>query len=158
LAAWLLDRHGEDPDQVEVAADRWAESLMLSNDERGGMRRALDLYDTLVNGWQSLGVAMQKRLAAKPDFTQAVHLLQATDRQAFVDVRRRVIELSQTGLAPEPLIDGADLIAMGMRPGPLFSRVLEAVYDAQLEGSVLEKSAALALAKAVAATPPTSGT
>ena len=152
LAAWLLDRYGQNDEHLEETADRWADGLVLSNEERGGMKRAMELFNTLMTNWPSLGVAMQKRLAAKPEFTQAVHLLQATDRQIFVDVRRRVIDLSQTGLAPTPLIDGSDLIAMGMRPGPLFSRILESVYDAQLEGSIIDKKAALALARAVATT------
>jgi poly(A) polymerase len=36
-------------------------------------------------------------------------------------------------LLPPPLIDGNDLIAAGYRPGPLFSEILEAVRDEQLE-------------------------
>jgi poly(A) polymerase len=158
LAGWMIDRHGVQNDEMDDIAERWANALMLSNEERGAMCRTLDFYQTLLSGWASLGVAMQKRLAAKPDFNQAVLLLQATDRQMFVDVRRRVIDLSQTGLAPAPLIDGSDLIAIGMMPGPVFSRVLEAVYDAQLEGSVADKASAMALAKAVAQTPPSAGT
>jgi len=37
-------------------------------------------------------------------------------------------------LKPPPLVAGKDLIAMGYAPGPLFSEILEAVEDAQLEG------------------------
>ncbi|HEO72126.1 MAG TPA: HD domain-containing protein, partial [Candidatus Hydrogenedentes bacterium] len=39
-------------------------------------------------------------------------------------------------LKPPPLLTGADLVAMGYEPGPLFSRMLEAVEDAQLEGRI----------------------
>ena len=77
-------------------------------------------------------------------------LLQATDRQAFVDVRRRVLDLSESGLAPVSLIDGGDLIGLGLHPGPVFSRVLEGVYDAQLEGSIETRDQALQLARAIA--------
>jgi len=152
LAAWLLDRHGETADWQAIAT-RWADALMLSNDERSAMCRAIEVFFILTGDWNHLGVARQKRLAAGPGFESGVLLLQATDRQLFVDVRRRVIELSQTGLAPEPLIDGADLIELGLKPGPLFSRILQAVYDSQLEGSLPGKDEALALARAIAHTP-----
>ena len=39
-------------------------------------------------------------------------------------------------IRPEPLMTGADLIAMGYAPGPRFKEILSAVEDAQLEGKV----------------------
>ena len=36
-------------------------------------------------------------------------------------------------VAPEPLVTGDDLKAVGMLPGPAFKRILDEVYDAQLE-------------------------
>jgi poly(A) polymerase len=39
-------------------------------------------------------------------------------------------------LQPEPLVTGADLIAMGYQPGPQFSLILHALEDAQLEGRI----------------------
>ena len=61
-----------------------------------------------------------------------------------------MLTLAETQLQPAPLIDGNDLMARGMTPGPAFKRVLDAVYDAQLEGSVRDKQTALTLAEAVA--------
>jgi poly(A) polymerase len=155
LAAWLLDRRADDratDRQSLERAGRWADALTLSNEERFGLVRCIEIYHTLFADWPRLGVARQKRMAVMQWFNEAVLLVQATDRQVFVDVRRRVIELDHAGgLAPPPLIDGTDLIAAGMQPGPVFSRVLDAVYDAQLEGSIVDKPQALALAKAVAA-------
>ena len=46
-------------------------------------------------------------------------------------------------VAPAPLVNGDDLIAMGHEPGPKFSRLLEAVYDEQLEGRVHSRAEAL---------------
>ena len=37
------------------------------------------------------------------------------------------------GLAPEPLLRGADLIALGLKPGPLFKQILDGIYDRQLD-------------------------
>lgn len=36
----------------------------------------------------------------------------------------------------EPILKGADLIALGYAPGPLFGKILEAVEDARLEGDI----------------------
>jgi poly(A) polymerase len=56
-------------------------------------------------------------------------------------------ELSKVEVAPAPLITGDDLVAEGFRPGPLFRRILDAVYDAQLEGRVGTRDEALTLAR-----------
>lgn len=37
---------------------------------------------------------------------------------------------------PRPLLTGNDLIAMGLRPGPRFKEMLDALLDAQLEGTI----------------------
>ncbi|HWB19340.1 MAG TPA: CCA tRNA nucleotidyltransferase [Phycisphaerales bacterium] len=151
LAAWLLDRHAGGLENTAEYVDRWAQSLMLSNDEHRGFRETLSIYAVLVSSWSSLGVARQKRLAASPLFFEALSLLKAIDLQAFVDCRRHVQFLAQTGLAPAPLITGNDLIAHGMVPGPVFKTVLEAVYDAQLEGAITTFDDALLLARGLAA-------
>ena len=67
-------------------------------------------------------------------------------------MRRQVLTLAETQIAPPPLISGDDLIGLGLTPGPLFKRVLDAVYDAQLEGGLRDKPEALELAKALAET------
>lgn len=154
LAAWLLDRWSQAKNlrEIEEVAKRWSSALVLSNEDRIAMWRSLEVYTVLMIEWPHLGVARQKRLAASDRFEDGLLLLAATDRQWFVDVRRRVIDLAQSGLAPSPLIDGGDLIDLGMKPGPVFSRVLEAVYDAQLEGSISTKEQARSMAKAVALT------
>jgi tRNA nucleotidyltransferase/poly(A) polymerase len=151
LAAWLLDRTetGSEEDPVERAR-RWASALLLSNADRHALYGCLEIHDALTGPWPKLGVAGQKRLAARPEFDEALTVLKASDNQAFVDVRRQVLALSESGIAPPPLIDGDDLIEAGLEPGPLFKQVLDAVYDAQLEGSLAGKAEALEMAKALA--------
>ena len=155
LGAWLLDRGGgEDrPDQQRIdTARRWGSALLLSNAEQTALSRSLHVYLALGGGdWARLGVAAQKRLAASPGFEEGLALLGASNEEGSTQVRDRVRELEETGLAPPPLIDGSDLLALGLTPGPAFKRVLDAVYDAQLEGSVRDKPKALALAERVAA-------
>ncbi len=147
LAAWLLDRHEEAGDDPAARAARWSKALLLSNVEQSELTRCLVAYRTLRHGWSGLGVAGQKRLAAGPQFGEALSLLDPTDPAAAGEVRRRVEVLSASGLAPRLLIDGRDLIELGLTPGPLFKEVLDAVYDAQLEGAVTDRPGAIDLAR-----------
>ncbi|MCP3904763.1 MAG: CCA tRNA nucleotidyltransferase [Planctomycetes bacterium] len=155
LAAWWLDRAREEP--IEDAVARWTAALVLSNDERQGLQRVLETHEILAGPWPSLGVAAQKRLASTPAFEPARILIRTEDAQAFVDIQRRVMELAETDLAPEPLIGGEDLIRAGLQPGPTFKRILDGVYDAQLEGSIANRDEALALAEAIVQTEPEGG-
>jgi poly(A) polymerase len=50
-------------------------------------------------------------------------------------------------IRPTPLITGADLIAAGYQPGPLFKDLLTAVEDAQLEGSISTREEAMELVR-----------
>jgi tRNA nucleotidyltransferase/poly(A) polymerase len=50
-------------------------------------------------------------------------------------------------LASKPLIDGRDLLAMGVPPGPVLGRILQGVREAQDEKLVNTREQALALAK-----------
>jgi len=61
--------------------------------------------------------------------------------------RRKLAEFGQEHLAPEPLVTGADLIGAGYEPGPLFSKILETVEDAQLEGRIRTSDEAMALVR-----------
>ena len=45
--------------------------------------------------------------------------------------------------APKPLLMGRDLIALGMKPGIEFGKILAKVYDAQLDGKVKSKEEAV---------------
>ncbi len=62
-------------------------------------------------------------------------------------VRRKLEELPAEQLKPPPLLTGNDLIAEGYTPGPVFSEILRAVEDAQLEGTVGTRDEALDLVR-----------
>jgi hypothetical protein len=49
-------------------------------------------------------------------------------------------------LDPPPLVTGDDLQARGLRPGPAFKYILQALRDAQLDGEIQTKEDALSLA------------
>jgi len=52
-------------------------------------------------------------------------------------------------IRPEPLLSGRELIEIGYAPGPRFKEMLAAVEDAQLEGKVQSREAAVELVKRV---------
>jgi len=58
-------------------------------------------------------------------------------------VRRFLEETPPEQVRPPRLLSGNDLIALGLRPGPEFKGLLEAVEEAQLEGSVATREEAL---------------
>ena len=58
-------------------------------------------------------------------------------------LKRRIEELEGTDVAPLPLISGDDLEGAGMKPGPVFKKILDAVYDEQLEGRVKSQQEAM---------------
>jgi hypothetical protein len=67
----------------------------------------------------------------------------------FVHIRRIIAELEREGVSPTPFINGNDLLEAGIPPSSLLGRALEAVYDAQLEGSIQSQKEAIDLAKAI---------
>lgn len=56
-------------------------------------------------------------------------------------------ELALADQAPRPLVQGRDLIALGLEPGPHFGPLLEEIFDAQLEGKVTDLESGVAFAR-----------
>ena len=51
--------------------------------------------------------------------------------------------MSAAEIHPERLLSGEDLVVLGHAPGPRFREILQAVEDAQLEGNLDSRDAAL---------------
>jgi poly(A) polymerase len=58
-------------------------------------------------------------------------------------IQRKRAEIPAETMRPSPLVTGDDLIAAGHVPGPRFREILSAVEDAQLEGRLPSREAAL---------------
>ncbi len=58
-------------------------------------------------------------------------------------LRQKMEETPPETMRPTPLVSGHDLIAQGHSPGPKFREILNAVEDAQLEGRLASRDAAL---------------
>ena len=62
-------------------------------------------------------------------------------------LQRKQAEFANEPIIPPPLVRGDDLIALGMKPGPRFGEILEAVETQQLEGELSDRDEALAWVK-----------
>jgi poly(A) polymerase len=58
-------------------------------------------------------------------------------------LQQKRAEIPTEKMRPAPLVTGDDLIAAGHAPGPRFREILNAVEDAQLEGRLGSRDAAL---------------
>ena len=55
-----------------------------------------------------------------------------------LETTARALELAN--LAPKPVVFGRHLIALGIAPGPDFKRVLDAAFEAQLDGAFADET------------------
>lgn len=102
---------------------------------------------------QQMRVAKLKRFIARPTFEEELelHRVDCTSSHGMLDnleflIARRE-EFANEPLIPEPLITGRDLIDLGWKPGPRFKEVLEEAQTRQLEGTLRDRTAALAWLK-----------
>ena len=94
-------------------------------------------------------VAKLKRFMARPTFEEEMELHRVDcasshkmmDNYEFLLQKRE--EFANEPIIPPPLVRGDDLIAMGMKPGPKFGEILEAVETRQLEGALKDREQAL---------------
>lgn len=134
--------------QARHATQSLNKALRLSNEESDEMRQCLEGLDPLLQD-EPPPVAKLKRFLARPTAWQSRAILDVfaalghfAPRIAWL--RSRFGELETTDYAPTPLLTGDDLTAAGLPPGPIFKKILEAVYDAQLEGRITSRAEALA--------------
>jgi len=133
LAALALDREAN----VERIAEQWTPNLTLSNAHRDGVMRVLEIYAQLLN-WGDLAVAQQRRVAGAPGFVCANALLgvRAPYQTAAVESAVAPWAASLGGVLPPRLLDGGAILDAGVPAGPGLGCLLEAIYDAQLDGRV----------------------
>jgi tRNA nucleotidyltransferase (CCA-adding enzyme) len=116
-----------------AAVESLTARLKMSRDDREDLR----MLHTLKGDFAQLGKArhpsvVYRLLEPYADRVLAVAWV-ATDRRAIQSRLRRYQTEWRT---VEPEISGADLKAMGLRPGPLFGRLLTALRDARLDRQV----------------------
>ena len=136
---------------VEVGvkmAEEICRSLRFSNDDT-------EQILALVHNHMRFGQATRmkestlKRFLRLPAFDEHLALHRADclashrNLSTYEFVQQKRAEIPAEKIRPAPLVTGDDLIAAGHVPGPKFREILDAVEDAQLEGRLPSRDAAL---------------
>ncbi len=130
------------------------ERLRFGNDETD---RVIDLvsHHMRFKDVQQMRMSTLKRFLRLPHFPEhlELHRLDCLSSngytQAYDFVHEKLKEFGKEELRPPRLITGDDLIQAGYKPSPAFRLALDEVENAQLEGQIVTREQALAVARSV---------
>lgn len=127
--------------------ERWK----LSNSESAAIAWIEDHLLTLTRAHQLPWSEIQP-LLINPNAGMAVGVAEIQFGQQHEGVRicRDRLLWKESKLNPKPLIDGGDLLKLGLRPGPLFKQILDRARTMQLDGEIETAESALKLAREMA--------
>jgi poly(A) polymerase len=114
--------------------------LKLSRNQMRHIKFLLNNRDVLLDSDMSL--AKLRKLAAEPYFgdlyqlQRAIQKAKGSDTKALSKIKRRVSELGDIELMPKPLLNGHDLMRLGVEAGPALGQMAEQMYIEQLEGRI----------------------
>jgi tRNA nucleotidyltransferase (CCA-adding enzyme) len=91
-------------------------------------------------------VAKADSLGRYPDGDRSKMIFGSEAQEWFIE---KVRSLQVEKRAPEPILKGRHLIELGMTPGPDFKRILDSIYELQLDGKVADLIQAFDAAKEV---------
>ena len=126
----------------EEIARQIMERLRFSNEDTETVLALIHCHMLFMNV-REMRVSRLKRFLRMPDFPLhlELHRLDCLGSHGLLDnyefCRTKLLEIPAEELRPPRLITGHDLIAMGFRPGPLFTGILQHVEDAQLNGLIV---------------------
>ncbi len=130
--------------------------LRLSNEERERVEWLVEKHQYLADVMQ-MRTSKLKQVLIHPGIRDLLALHRAdalaSGRGAeHVDYCERLLgEWTEADLNPPPLLTGHDLTRHGLEPGPLFKRLLDAVREGQLDGTLKTSRQALELVDRLAA-------
>jgi tRNA nucleotidyltransferase/poly(A) polymerase len=127
--------------------------LKLSNEERERVEWLVEKHQVLADARQ-MRPSKLKGLLVHPGIEEllALHRADALASGRGTDhvehCERLLQEWSASGvLNPPPVLTGNDLLEMGIEPGPIYKRLLDAVREAQLDGTITTRAQAIELVK-----------
>ncbi len=129
------------------------EALKISNEELDALTGVLSPVAMLLADVRP-GLAAKKRFLALATANETRMLLRAVALRGehvlrIGELEAEFEELCRSEVAPAAFITGDDLVAAGFSPGPAFKRILDGVYDAQLEGRISNRDEGMKLAREV---------
>jgi len=150
---------------TESLLDRWNVHTLLAYDVRGQVVALVRDHlkpGELYKERDRVGDGAIRRLARKcePDLLYRVARADCLGRRpgqfepvAMEWFLEKVRQLEVAVRPPAPLLRGRDLLALGVAPGPAMGRILEAVYERQLDGAVTTVEEATAEARRLLSEP-----
>jgi len=142
LAAFFVDW------PTELALEK-SRLLKLSRNQNKHVKFLLTNRGKLLD--ENMSLAQLKILLAKPYFADLYELQRAIQKAdpkgrkglaALRKLKKRIKDLGDVELKPDPLLNGHDLIKLGAVPGPALGQLAKEMYIAQLEGTLKTKTAA----------------
>ncbi len=136
-------------------AEKICERLRMSNAEKERITWLVKMHLYLRHA-QQMRISKLKRLFAHEGYPELAELYKVDSLASSGDLedynfcQNMFEELQEKEIKPEPLINGNDLIALGLKPGPIFSKILDTIKDEQLEQKITTKEEALKKAKELA--------
>jgi poly(A) polymerase len=136
---------------VEVGvkmAEEICQRLRFSNDDTAQILALVDNHMRFGHV-SRMKEATLKRFLRLPKFEEHLALHRADSLAShrilttYEFINQKRAEIPPEKMQPSPLVTGDDLIAAGHVPGPKFREILDAVEDAQLEGRLPSRDAAL---------------
>ena len=134
---------------VKMAAEI-CRHLRFSNDETDQILALIDNHMRFADV-QRMKQSTLKKFLRLPAFDEhlELHRIDCLSSHGQLDSyeysRDQLQSIPPEAIRPTPLITGQDLIEAGYEPGPSFKEILTAVEDAQLEGRIASRDAALEL-------------
>jgi len=97
---------------------------------------------------QKMRVSRLRRFMSRPHFADEMilHQVDCASSHGLLDnyefLIQKQVEFSNEPLIPPPLVTGRDLLALGWKSGPALGKILEAVQNRQLEGTLVSREEA----------------
>ncbi len=132
---------------VKMAAEI-CRRLRFSNDETEQILALVDHHMRFAQVRQ-MNESTLKKFLRLPQFDEhlELHRMDVLSSNGILSgyeyARERLQSMAPEAMRPQPLVTGNDLIAAGYEPGPRFTEILDAVEDAQLEGRIASREAAM---------------
>ena len=136
-------------DQTPAQVQKIARELAFSNRQRENVtwlvRHQTDLDDP-----SAITLSVLKRLMAHRAFTSlrqltdVRHMAEPDGAQQSADLAARLAGIAPETIQPPPFVTGDDLAARGVAQGPIYGKILDALYTRQLEETLQSREEALA--------------
>ena len=129
-------------------AEKICRSLRFSNDDAGQIIALVENHMRFADAMKMKESTLKKFLRLRCfDEHLALHradcLASHGNLRTYEFILQKQAEIPPEKIRPRPLVTGDDLIVAGYAPGPKFREILNAVEDAQLEGRLPSREAAL---------------